>query len=191
MSKKDEVVRLLKEGKSVSEIVSLLNCSKGTVSFHRKQLGLIYENPRKSIDSFDWREIQKCYDSGISVIQCCKKYGISRNNLKESIEKKLFKINNKDFTDENVFVENSSYPRGSIKRRVIKDKKIDYKCGCCGINDEWNNKPLVLHLDHINGVNNDHRLENLRFLCPNCHTQQDTYAGKNTRNPNRVPKKYV
>lgn len=39
--------------------------------------------------------------------------------------------------------------------------------------------PLTLQLDHINRVNNDHRLTNLRFLCPNCHSQTDTYAGKN------------
>ena len=48
----------------------------------------------------------------------------------------------------------------------------------CGIS-EWLGNPLALQLDHINGVNNDHRLTNLRFLCPNCHSQTDTYAGKN------------
>jgi 5-methylcytosine-specific restriction endonuclease McrA len=42
-------------------------------------------------------------------------------------------------------------------------------------------KPLSLHLDHKNGKNNDHRIENLRFLCPNCHSQTATYAGKNKK----------
>lgn len=80
---------------------------------------------------------------------------------------------------EQVFVENSTYARHNLKRRVIKENLLEYKCVCCGNEGEHNNKPLVLQLDHINGVNNDHRIENLRFLCPNCHTQQDTYAAKN------------
>jgi 5-methylcytosine-specific restriction endonuclease McrA len=60
----------------------------------------------------------------------------------------------------------------------VKENRLEYKCANCGIK-EWNNLPLSLQLDHINGVNNDHRLENLRFLCPNCHSQTDTYSGKN------------
>lgn len=85
------------------------------------------------------------------------------------------------FPNELVFVENSTYARHNLKRRIIDEKLIEYKCACCGNIGEHNNKPLVLQLDHINGVNNDHRLSNLRFLCPNCHTQQDTYAAKNIK----------
>ncbi|MGB2240169.1 MAG: HNH endonuclease [Pseudomonadales bacterium] len=54
-----------------------------------------------------------------------------------------------------------------------------YNCSSCGIGDEWNGKPITLQLDHINGVNNDHRLDNLRMLCPNCHSQTDTWCGRN------------
>jgi hypothetical protein len=46
---------------------------------------------------------------------------------------------------------------------------------------EWNDQKLSLHLDHINGINNDNRLENLRFLCPNCHSLTDNYCGKNRK----------
>lgn len=83
------------------------------------------------------------------------------------------------FADEIVYVENSTFPRHRLKYRLIDEKKIEYKCQCCGLGDEWNGFKLSLQLDHINGVNNDNRLENLRFLCPNCHAQQGTYAGKN------------
>jgi hypothetical protein len=48
-----------------------------------------------------------------------------------------------------------------------------------GIIDVWNNKKLVLHIEHINGISNDNRIENLCFLCPNCHSQTDTYGGRN------------
>jgi 5-methylcytosine-specific restriction endonuclease McrA len=82
-------------------------------------------------------------------------------------------------SNEEVFVENSTYARHHIKRRLIEENLIQYSCGCCNNIGEHNGLPLVLQLDHINGKNDDHRLENLRFLCPNCHTQQDTYAAKN------------
>ena len=66
-----------------------------------------------------------------------------------------------------------------MKTQLIKHNIIDYKCSECGNTGFWNNKPLSLDLDHINGINTDDRLENLRFLCPNCHRQTETFAGKN------------
>ena len=81
--------------------------------------------------------------------------------------------------DEDVFVVNSDYARHLIKARIIKDDKIEYKCQCCNIGPEWNGKPMPLILDHINGIHNDNRLENLRFVCSNCDSQLDTYKSKN------------
>ena len=63
-----------------------------------------------------------------------------------------------------------------IKRRIIL-KEQNYKC-LCGI-DEWNGSKLVLQLDHIDGNRNNENRENLRILCPNCHSITPTYAGKN------------
>ena len=82
---------------------------------------------------------------------------------------------------EEILVENSSYANiASLKKRLIKEGALEYKCAICGLT-EWLNKPISLQLDHINGINNDHRIENLRFLCPNCHSQTDTFAGKNKK----------
>lgn len=78
-----------------------------------------------------------------------------------------------------ILVENSPYANiAHLKYRLVKEGYLDYQCFECGITD-WRGKTLSLHLDHKNGINNDHRLENLRFLCPNCHSLTDTYAGKN------------
>ena len=80
---------------------------------------------------------------------------------------------------DDILVENSPYTAISrLKIRLVKENRLEYKCACCGIS-EWMEKPISLQLDHINGKNNDHRIENLRFLCPNCHSQTETYAGKN------------
>lgn len=77
--------------------------------------------------------------------------------------------------DDEVFVENSHYVKGPpIVERLI-EKGWAYACAICEIN-EWCGRKLVLHLDHINGIHNDNRLANLRLLCPNCHSQTDTYC---------------
>lgn len=85
----------------------------------------------------------------------------------------------KTYSDEECFKEGSNISRHHVKKRVIKNNLIPLKCSKCGIGTVWNNKHLVLQLEHINGINNDNRLENLAFICPNCHSQTDTYAARN------------
>lgn len=85
------------------------------------------------------------------------------------------------FPMEKVCVENSTYPRHSLKKRLIEQKIIPYECQICGIGPEWQGKPMPLILDHINGVNNDNRLSNLRFVCSNCDSQLETYKAKNKK----------
>ena len=80
---------------------------------------------------------------------------------------------------EAVFVENSTYARSCLKRRIIAENLIPYVCKCCGSEPIWCGKPMPLILDHINGINNDNRLENLRFVCSNCDSQLITYKSRN------------
>lgn len=81
---------------------------------------------------------------------------------------------------EKVLVENSKTSRNTVKRYLIQHALIDYKCECCGNDGEWMGQTLSLQLEHKNGVSDDNRLSNLGFLCPNCHSQTDTFAGKSS-----------
>jgi Zn finger protein HypA/HybF involved in hydrogenase expression len=85
------------------------------------------------------------------------------------------------FSLENVLTENSTYARHHVKRRILEKSLVEYKCQCCGIGPEWQGKPMPLILDHINGINNDNRVENLRFVCSNCDSQLDTYKSRNRK----------
>ena len=69
------------------------------------------------------------------------------------------------FPLDKVMVENSTYARCCVKKRILDNNILEYRCEICGIGPEWNDKPMPLILDHINGKNNDNRLENLRFVC--------------------------
>jgi hypothetical protein len=75
-------------------------------------------------------------------------------------------------------VKNSKWKSGStaLKKRLLKENLIIEKCNICEQEPNWNGKPLTLQLDHINGDNKDNRLENLRLVCPNCHSQTETFS---------------
>jgi 5-methylcytosine-specific restriction endonuclease McrA len=69
----------------------------------------------------------------------------------------------------------------SLKRRILEEGLIKEVCAECEGPPVWRDKPLTLHLDHINGDSSDHRFKNLRFLCPNCHQQTETWGNKRSR----------
>lgn len=65
-----------------------------------------------------------------------------------------------------------------LKNRLLKEGMLIDECALCGIS-YWNEKKINLELDHIDGKRVNHELSNLRLLCPNCHSQTDTYRSKN------------
>ena len=76
-----------------------------------------------------------------------------------------------------ILTKNSGYSRSRLKERLIENGLKEYKCECCGLT-KWLDKPISLQLHHINGINNDNRLENLQLLCPNCHSQTENFSTK-------------
>ena len=79
---------------------------------------------------------------------------------------------------------NVEFPTKSTAYTYMK-RFVEYRCNECGIT-EYNGKPITLQVDHISGNNNDHRKENLRWLCPNCHSQTETWGVKNVSNDGRI-----
>lgn len=70
---------------------------------------------------------------------------------------------------------------GNLKQRLLEEGIKKNECEACGLHGEWQGKSLTIELDHINGDSGDHRLENLRMLCPNCHSQTPTFRARNIR----------
>lgn len=164
-------------------------------------------------------QLQSFYDTSSSkkeILEACGMTANSGNNdtltrytIKNNIDKTKFienqlRNNNvveifkrrRDYKSE--FKENSDVSRNNLKKYIIKNDILPYICQECGNPGIHNNKPLVLQLEHINGVRNDNRVDNLCFLCPNCHTQTSTYAGKrlkkekksNRKSPEQVQASY-
>jgi hypothetical protein len=87
---------------------------------------------------------------------------------------------------EELLIVGSTSARTSLKKRLIAEGIMENRCAICGLFPVWNEKPLVLVLDHINGISDDYRRENIRLLCPNCNSQTDTFAGRN-RGESKLP----
>ena len=85
-------------------------------------------------------------------------------------------------SNEEIFVNNSSYTsKHRMKKRIIDEQLLPVtdRCNRCGQGTVWNDLPLVLELNHIDGVNNNNELSNLEIICPHCHSQTKTYKSKN------------
>lgn len=78
-----------------------------------------------------------------------------------------------------ILVESSTYNRGSLKRRLYAEGLKERRCELCGQDEVWLGRRMALILDHINGIGDDNRIENLRIVCPNCAATLDTHCGRN------------
>jgi len=137
------------------------------------------------LNSFSVTEIMQklnlsnCNGNRRTIKKYIKKYNINcehfiRNTFikRETYEKKSL---------EDIMVVNSHYPTAHLKERLYKEGMKERICEICGQDENWRDRKISLILDHINGVNNDHRIENLRIVCPNCNASLETFAGRNSK----------
>jgi hypothetical protein len=82
-----------------------------------------------------------------------------------------------------ILVEHSSYPRGRLKERLYDEGLKRPFCEFCGQGEVWRGRRMALVLDHVNGVRDDNRIENLRIVCPNCNATLETHCGRKNRRP--------
>lgn len=151
--------------------------------------------------SFTDLELEQAVKQSINLSQICDllglyKCGSSYNILNNHIVKLNLNTSHwenkkrisKKYSIKEICVKQSPYLGGTsnLKTKLLKNNLLKYECYICKLS-KWLDKEISLQLDHTNGDRYDNRLENLRLLCPNCHSQTETYAGKNF---DREKKKY-
>ena len=140
------------------------------------------------LTSYSKEDLENLVASSNSWHDLSKKIGYNCNSgdLKKQIQKRIevFNIDVSHFkrvaktavqrNEENIFIENSTADQSVVRRWYKKNNYTPYKCSICEMEPFWNGKKLTLILDHINGKNTDDRIENLRWVCPNCNMQLPT-----------------
>ena len=123
--------------------------------------------------------LKKWCGNWATVKERIKKLGLDSSHLLGMAHAKGRKYHQKSIFE---YLKENGFPISThnLKTRLINEEILENKCSRCGIT-EWEGEKLSLHLDHKNGKRYDNRKENLRLLCPNCHSLTPTYCGKNRK----------
>jgi hypothetical protein len=174
---------MLDEGRSHRQIAEALGIAKSTVAYHARNLD-VQPDPRFSV-RYDWIAIREAYEGGLSRLECLERFGFSPDAWYKAVMRGDITPRPARVPLEDLLVaDRPQTSRTNLKARLIDEGVKENRCEICGVTD-WLGKPLSMQLHHNNGNGTDNRLENISLLCANCHSQTDTYGG---RNGHRRPK---
>ena len=132
------------------------------------------QNSCPAVKKKNGTSLKKSYANGTRELS-----SVVYENLPNETKNAMAWSRGKELTpNELIFVQNSKFDNDIVKKRILQNNLLPYECAKCQLT-EWQGSSIVLELEHSNGVRNDHRIENLKFLCPNCHSQTETFRGRN------------
>lgn len=176
------VAALLAAGLTRAQAARTLGLSKGTVTYHARRLDQPVDD--RCARRYDWEAIQRFYDEGHSVRECMAVFGFSSASWFEAVKRGAVEARPAEMPIDDLLRAGTYRGRYHLKARLIREGLKTERCECCGLVD-WQGEPITLALHHVNGIRDDNRLANLQLLCPNCHSQTDTFAGRNPRRAGR------
>jgi DNA-binding transcriptional ArsR family regulator len=181
LTRREQIRTLLDQDRTVTEIARELGVSARTVCYHARKLG----RPRSSRFQrrYDWAEVQRFYDAGHSISECQEKFGMARRTFEKAVLRGDVTTRPQATPIDELLVVGRGRNRTHLKRRLLGSGLKENRCERCGIT-EWRGEPLSMQLHHRNGDGTDNRLENLVFLCANCHSLTESHSRKRGR---RVP----
>lgn len=174
---------LLLQGRSYREIRTTLNVSHSSISKEAASAGLI-RRPRTEYDRVD---VIAAYNAGATQRECGKRFGCCADTVSKILRQADLPARDRTaglptaIPLEEYIIRNAGkrHARANIRKKVLARDMVPYRCAECGNEGEWRGTPLILRLDHKDGNGGNHALHNLRFLCPNCDSQQPTYGHRN------------
>ena len=166
-------------------------CSCGRVKDYRSKrcsvcAGIGFPKGDKGKAKRTVEEVKEAVSCSRTILEAAPKMGVIRNTAKALIRDYDLSIDHfdrtrfREYTPETAFVKGKGIQQGTLKRLLFSEG-VKEECVKCGQGPEWGGEPLTLQLHHRDGDRLNNLRENLNILCPNCHTQTNTYTGRNSR----------
>jgi hypothetical protein len=151
------------------QIAESLGLGKSTVAYHVRRFGVPADE--RFGRRYDWSEIQRAYDEGLSVRQCAATFGFTLASWHQAVRSGKVVARPQAMPITTLLVSHRPQTsRGHLKGRLLKEGLKENRCERCGITN-WMGAQLNMQLHHVNGDGKDNRWENIELLCGNCHSQ--------------------